>query len=95
MMDSFYFVVPKNSVHPNLTTLLVGYLMSKEGQDVLSRVADRSSTEIEGTPANRKYKELRAKGIKIQKFTTASYMGEEGSILKKAVDETRKILEGR
>ena len=95
VMDSFYFVVPKNSAHPNLATLLVGFLMSKEGQDLIYRAVGWSSTSVEGTPADRKYKELQAKGIKIQRFTAASYMGEEGPILKKAVEETIKLLTGR
>src|SRR3990172_4436318 len=38
VMDSFYFVVPKNSAHPNLAAILVGFLMSREGQDILHRV---------------------------------------------------------
>ncbi|OFW26850.1 MAG: hypothetical protein A3H27_06320 [Acidobacteria bacterium RIFCSPLOWO2_02_FULL_59_13] len=95
VLDSFYFVVPVNSAHPNVATLLVGFLMSKEGQDILSRVVGWSSASVEGTPINREYKEMEKKGVKVVRFTAASWAGEEGQILNRATTEFQKILAGR
>ncbi|MBI3015660.1 MAG: extracellular solute-binding protein [Candidatus Tectomicrobia bacterium] len=95
LIDSFYFVVPAHSAHPNLATLLVGFLMSKEGQDILSRVVGWSSASVEGTPAHKQYKEAEAKSMKTLRFTAASWRGEEGAILSKAATEFAKVLAGR
>lgn len=94
-MTSYYLVVPKNSAHPNLASLVAGFLMSKEGQEVLYKAVSWTSRAIEGTPNERKYKELKAKGIKVHDFTTANIIREEAGILSKAETEFQKILAGR
>ncbi len=95
MIDAFYCVVPVNSAHPNLATLLVGYIMSKEGQDILYRMVGWSSASVEGTPAYKQYKEVQEKGIKVLRFAAPSWTGEEGRIMSKGATEFAKILAGR
>ena len=94
LLTSFYLAVPKNSIHPNLATLLVGFLMTKEGQDILYREVGFTSTSVEGTDANRKIKDLKAKGIEIKRFTATAFR-EEGELLGRAMAEYIKILTGR
>ena len=95
VVDSFYYIVPVNSAHPNLATLLVGFLMSKEGQDILYRMVGWSSASVEGTPAYKQYKQEQTKGAKILRFSAASWTGEEGKIMSRAATEFGKILARR
>ena len=95
VIDSFYCVVPVNSAHPNLATLAVGFLMTKEGQDILYDKVGWCSASVEGTPVSKQYKEAETKGLKILKYTAASWRGEEGKVMSKAATEFAKILAGR
>lgn len=90
----WYLGVPKNSSHPNLATLLVGFLLTKEGQKLRYESVGATAHLIEGTPANKQYKELLVKGIQLKDFT-ARYVIEHGKMLDQLRDEFQKILQGR
>jgi len=73
----FQLGVPKNSAHPNLAKLFVGFMTSKEAQTILDKLDFRSSHLVEGT---RMAKYLRENPIKVQeaKDSIAYYLqGEE------------------
>ena len=61
---TYYFMlgIPRNSVHPNLATLFVAFMLSKEAQEILQKYDSRSSHLVEGT---RTAKYLREKGIRL------------------------------
>src|SRR5262249_33124955 len=76
----FQLGVPKNSAHPNLAKLFVGFMASKEAQDILDKLDFRSSHLVEET---RIAKYLRQNPIKLQepKDSIAYYLqGEEGGL---------------
>src|SRR5262245_44114782 len=74
----FQLGVPKNSAHPNLAKLFVGFMVSKEAQDILDKLDFRSSHLVEGT---RMAKYLRQNPIKLQepKDSIAYYLQDEES----------------
>ena len=45
----FQLAVPKNSAHPNLAKLFVGFMASKEAQAILEKNDFRTSHLVEGT----------------------------------------------
>ena len=45
----FQLAVPKNSAHPNLARLFVGFMASKEAQAILEKNDFRTSHLVEGT----------------------------------------------
>jgi ABC-type Fe3+ transport system substrate-binding protein len=59
----FHLGVPKNSGHPNLAKLLVGFMTSKEGQSIIEKHELRSSHLVE---SSRIAKYLRERKIKLQ-----------------------------
>jgi len=59
----FHLAVPKNSGHPNLAKLFVGFMVSKEGQSILDKHDFRSSPLVEGS---RMAKYLRDTGTILQ-----------------------------
>jgi ABC-type Fe3+ transport system substrate-binding protein len=59
----FHLGVPKNSGHPNLAKLFVGFMISKEGQSIIEKHELRSSHLVE---SSRIAKYLREKKIKLQ-----------------------------
>ena len=94
LSDSFYLTIPKNSAHPNLAALVIGFLMSKEGQDILYRMVGWSSASVEGTNEYTRFKDLKARGIELKRFTATTYM-KEGELLRRTMSEYMKILAGR
>ena len=86
----FQLGVPKNSAHPNLAKLFVGFMASKEGQDILDKYDFRSSHLVEGT---RMAKYLRQNPIKLQepKDSIAYYLQEEESGLQLKEELTRML----
>ena len=56
----WYLSIPKNSAHPNMATLFAGFLVTPEGQKLRYESVGATAHLIEGTPANKQYKELSA-----------------------------------
>jgi len=90
----WYLSVPKNSRHPNLATLFAGFLLTKEGQAIRYESVGATAHLIEGTPANKSYKELLAQGIRLKDFTS-EYVLQHGKELGQLRDEFQKILQKR
>ena len=86
----FQLGVPKNSAHPNLAKLFVGFMASKEAQDILDKLDFRSSHLVEGT---RMAKYLRQNPVKLQepKDSINFYLQEEESGLQLKEDLTRML----
>ena len=86
----FQLGVPKNSAHPNLAKLFVGYMASKEAQDILDKLDFRSSHLVEGT---RMAKYLRQNPIKLQepKDSIGYYLQGEESGLQLKEELTRML----
>jgi ABC-type Fe3+ transport system substrate-binding protein len=82
--------VPKNSAHPNLAKLFVGFMASKEAQSIIDKLDFRSSHLVEGT---RMGKYLRENTVKLQepKESITYYLqGEESGLLFK--EELTRML---
>ena len=86
----FQLGVPKNSAHPNLAKLFVGFMASKEAQDILDKLDFRSSHLVEGT---RMAKYLRQNPIKLQepKDSIGYYLQGEESGLQLKEELTRML----
>lgn len=86
----FQLGVPKNSAHPNLAKLFVGFMASQEAQGILDKLDFRSSHLVEGT---RMAKYLRSNPIKLQeaKDSIAFYLQSEDSGLE-FKEELAKML---
>jgi iron(III) transport system substrate-binding protein len=86
----FQLGVPKNSAHPNLAKLFVGFMASQEAQTILDKLDFRSSHLVEGT---RMAKYLRSNPIKLQeaKDSIAFYLQGEDSGLE-FKEELAKML---
>lgn len=87
---TYYFMlgIPRNSAHPNLATLFVAFMLSKEAQELLQKHDSRSSHLVEGT---RTAKYLRDNGIKLlaAKDLINFYLTGEGPTLQ---EEFEKML---
>ena len=90
----WYLSVPKHSAHPNMATLFAGYLLTPEGQKVRYDSIGATAHLIEGTPANKQYKDLKAQGIELKEFT-ADFVIKNGKLLTERRDEFQKILQQR
>jgi iron(III) transport system substrate-binding protein len=90
----WYVSIPKNSAHPNLATLFAAFLLTQEGQKIRYESVGATAHLIAGTPANREYKELQAKGIKLKEFTS-EYVIKNGKALGELREEFQKILQQR
>jgi ABC-type Fe3+ transport system substrate-binding protein len=55
----FQVAVPRNSAHPNLAKLFVGFMASKEAQAILEKQDFRTSHLVEGTIMNKYLKQTR------------------------------------
>lgn len=91
MAGYWYLSVPKNSRRPNLATLFIGFLLTKEAQDLRYRAIGASAHLIEGTPANQRYKELAGRGIKLRDFPVDEVIKHQKK-LAELRDEFQKIL---
>jgi ABC-type Fe3+ transport system substrate-binding protein len=56
--------VPANARNPNAATLLAGFLLSKEGQEIIFKVDKGSSHFVEGSQMNKYVKEQEQRGVK-------------------------------
>jgi ABC-type Fe3+ transport system substrate-binding protein len=90
----WYVSIPKNSAHPNLATLFGGFLLTQEGQKIRYESVGATAHLIEGTPANRQYKELKAQGTQLKDFTS-EYVIKNGKTLGELREEFQKILQQR
>jgi ABC-type Fe3+ transport system substrate-binding protein len=86
--------VPKNSSHPNLATLFSGFLLTQKGQALRYQAVGATAHLIDGTPANKTYKELLAQGIRLKDFTS-EYVLKHGKELGQLREEFQKILQKR
>jgi len=86
----FQLGVPKNSAHPNLAKLFVGFMASKEAQDILDKLDFRSSHLVAGT---RMANYLRQNPIKLQepKDSIGYYLQGEESGLQFKEELTRML----
>ena len=90
----WYLAVPKNSSHPNLATLFAGSLLTQEGQELRYQAVAATAHLIEGTPANKQYRELLQQGIQLKDFSV-EYVIKNGKTLGQLRDEFQKILQQR
>ncbi len=90
----WYLSVPKNSSHPNLATLFSGFLLTQKGQALRYQAVGATAHLIDGTPANKTYKELLAQGIRLKDFTS-EYVLKHGKELGQLREEFQKILQKR
>ncbi|HEY2987400.1 MAG TPA: extracellular solute-binding protein [Candidatus Binatia bacterium] len=90
----WYVSIPKNSAHPNMATLFAAFLLTPEGQKTRYESVGATAHLIEGTPANKQYKELLAQGIQLKDFTS-EYVIKNGKMLGELRDEFQKILQQR
>jgi iron(III) transport system substrate-binding protein len=90
----WYLSIPKNSSHPNLATLFAGFLLTPEGQKVRYESVGATAHLLEGTPANKQYKELLAQGVQLKDFTS-EYVIKNGKMLGELREEFQKILQQR
>jgi ABC-type Fe3+ transport system substrate-binding protein len=93
MLSYWYITVPTNARNPNAATLLAGFLLSKDGQDILYKLDKSSSHWVKGTQMSKFVAEQEKRGVK---FISYSVM----DVLKNAEEHTRirqkfqKILAG-
>jgi ABC-type Fe3+ transport system substrate-binding protein len=90
----FYLTVPKHSNHPNLATLVAGFLLTPEGQAIRHESIGATAHLIDGTPANKQYKELLAQGIQLKDFNI-DYVIKNSKNLQQWREEFQKIIQQR
>jgi iron(III) transport system substrate-binding protein len=74
----FQLGVPRNSAHPNLAKLFVGFMASKEAQAILDNNDFRSSHLVEGTTMAKYLRQSRVQ-LQAPKDSIAYYLQEEDS----------------
>jgi ABC-type Fe3+ transport system substrate-binding protein len=94
ILSYWYLAVPTNATNPNAATLLAGYLLSKEGQDIVFKVDKGSSHLVEGTQMNQFIKEQEQRGVKFHSTTVVEVLKhqEEHSRLRQ---KFQSILQGK
>ena len=90
----WYVSIPKKSAHPNLSMLFAAFLLTPEGQKIRHESVGATAHLVEGTPANKQYKELLAQGIQLKDFT-ADYVIKNGKTLGERREEFQKIMQQR
>jgi len=90
----WYLSIPKNSAHLNLATLFAAFLLTQDGQKIRYESVGATAHLVEGTPANKQYKELLAQGIQLKDFTS-EYVIKNGKTLGELREEFQKILQQR
>src|SRR5712692_3786823 len=90
----WYVSIPKNSAHPNLATLFGAFLLTQEGQKIRYESVGATAHLVEGTPANKQYKELLAQGIQLKDFTS-EYVIKNSKTLGELREEFQKIMQQR
>jgi ABC-type Fe3+ transport system substrate-binding protein len=89
--DYFELGVPKNSAHPNLAKLLVGFMISKEAQAILQKYESRSSHLVEGTTMGKYLRENRVV-LQEPKESIGYYLKSEAAEGLQFKEELAKIL---
>ena len=64
ILSYWYLTVPTNSRNPNAATLLAGFLLSNEGQEILWKTEKSSSHLVKGTPMHKFITEQEKRGVK-------------------------------
>ncbi len=64
ILSYWYLTVPANSRNPNAATLLAGFLLTNEGQEILWNTEKSSSHLVEGTPMQKFIMEQEKRGVK-------------------------------
>jgi ABC-type Fe3+ transport system substrate-binding protein len=82
--------LPKNSAHPNLGKLFVGFIASKEAQAVLQKYESRSSHLVEGTMMAKYLQENRIKVLDAKQQNDFYLQGEATGL--KLKEELAKIM---
>lgn len=94
ILSYWYLAVPENSRNPNAATLLAGYLLTKEGQDLLWKTERSSSHFVKGTQMNAFVSEQEKAGVKFTAYSVADVVknAKEHSRLRK---KFQGILQGK
>jgi ABC-type Fe3+ transport system substrate-binding protein len=94
ILSYWYLAVPANARNPNGATLLAGFLLSKEGQEIIFKVDKSSSHLVQGTQMNKFVKEQEQRGVKFHSTTVAEVVKnqEEHSRLRQ---KFQNILQGK
>ena len=94
ILSYWYLSVPANARNPNAATLLAGFLLSKEGQEIVFKVDKGSSHFVEGTQMNKYVKEQEQRGVKFNSTTVVEVVKhqEEHSRLRQ---KFQNILQGK
>ena len=69
ILSYWYLAVPTNSRNPNAATLLAGFLLSGEGQDILWKTEKSSSHLVKGTPMHKFVMEQEKRGVKFVSYS--------------------------
>jgi ABC-type Fe3+ transport system substrate-binding protein len=94
ILSYWYLAVPANAKNPNAATLLAGFLLTKEGQDIIFKIDKGSSHLVEATQMNRFIKEQEQRGVKFHSTTVVEVLKnhEEHSRLRQ---KFQNILQGK
>lgn len=94
ILSYWYLSVPANARNPNAATLLAGFLLSKEGQEIVFKMDKGSSHFVEGTQMNKYVKEQEQRGVKFHSTTVVEVVKhqEEHSRLRQ---KFQNILQGK
>jgi ABC-type Fe3+ transport system substrate-binding protein len=90
----WYLSIPKKSAHPNLAMVFAAFLLTPEGQRIRNESVGATAHLVEGTPANKQYKEFLAQGIQLKDFT-AEYVIKNDKKLGELREEFQKIMQQR
>ena len=86
----FQLAVPRNTAHPNLAKLFVGFMASKEAQAILEKQDFRTSHLVEGTIMNKYLKQNRVQLQEAQDSINFYLQGEDSGLEFK--EELTKML---
>ncbi len=64
ILSYWYLAVPSNSARPNAAALLAGYLLTKEGQDIIWKAEKTSSHLVPGTYMHKFVRDQERQGVK-------------------------------
>jgi ABC-type Fe3+ transport system substrate-binding protein len=91
--DYFQLSVPRNSAHPNLAKLFVGFMATREAQNILQKHESRSSHLVEGTLMQKYLKENKV-AVQEPRLSIGYYLKSEDAEGLRFKEELAKILKG-
>jgi iron(III) transport system substrate-binding protein len=91
----WYMSVPKNSGHPAAAKLLINYLLSREGQDVLWEVDAQDHYRVPGSKQTAAVEQAEARGAKPVEVDLAFFERHNPQELGRFSDEMQAILQNR